>query len=68
MTDELLKQIGLGMAGAFGSAIVALLWKLVGAVVSLNEKMAIICERVNTHDKLFEAQDKRFDRIESVIN
>lgn len=51
MTDELMKQVLLGMAGAFGSTIVGLLWKLVASVTSLNQKMAVICATVEGHDK-----------------
>lgn len=58
MTNRDLMQIGLEISGAFGTAIIALLWKLVTNVVQLNQKISVIVERVDSHEK-------RIDKLET---
>lgn len=48
----------MALGGTFGTAIVALLWKLVGNIVELNQKIAVIVERVDSHER-------RIDRLEN---
>lgn len=51
-------QVAMAVGGAFGSAIIGLLWKLVGNIVELNQKIAVIIERVDSHER-------RIDRLEN---
>lgn len=44
-------QIAMGVGGAFGSVIIMLLWRLVGNIVELNQKIAVIVERVDSHER-----------------
>ena len=52
-------QVTLAIGGALGSLTVALLWKLVINITELNKNIAVIVERVDSHEK-------RIDRLESV--
>lgn len=58
MTHDQMFQVALASGGAFGSAIIALLWKLVSNIVELNRKIAVIVERVDSHER-------RIDRLEN---
>lgn len=58
MTRSEMFQVAMGLCGAFGTAIVALLWQLVTNIVELNRKIAVIVERVDSHER-------RIDRLEN---
>ena len=51
MNEQLFVEIGLTVGMALGSAMVGLMW-------SLNEKLAVIISRVDSHEK-------RLDHLES---
>lgn len=54
-------QIGIAMVGGLGSLIVLLLSKLVTNISDLNKNIAVIVERVDSHEK-------RLDRLEDVTS
>lgn len=54
-------QIGIAVGGGLGSATVGLLWKLVLNIAELNKNIAVIVERVDSHEK-------RIDRLETVTS
>ena len=58
MTNDQVFQIGLALLSAFGSAIIALLWKLVQNIIELNSKMTLIVERVDSHEKRIDKLEK----------
>lgn len=54
-------QITLAIVGALGSIIAAALWKLVANIAELNKNIAVIVQRVDSHEK-------RIDRLENVTS
>ena len=58
MTHDQMFEAILAVSGGFGSIIVALLWRLVKNIVELNQKIAVIVERVDSHER-------RIDRLEN---
>lgn len=51
-------QIGFSMAGAVSTVALSLLWRMVRSIEELNTKMAVILERVDSHEK-------RIDKLEN---
>lgn len=43
--------IVISLGGAFGSAVIGLLWKLVKNIIKLNATMGLVVAEVGTHDK-----------------
>ena len=51
MTKDQQFQLALAVGSVIGSAIVGLLRKLVINIVELNQKIALIVERIDSHEK-----------------
>lgn len=54
-------QVTLAVGGSIGAAIAAALWRLVSNIAELNKNIAVIVQRVDSHEK-------RIDRLEHVTS
>lgn len=53
--------IGIAVGTGFGTAIAWLLWMLVSNIAELNKNIAVIIERIDSHER-------RIDRLEVITN
>lgn len=58
MTRSEMLQVVIAMLGTFGSAGLGLLWRLVQGIGELNQKIAVVVERVDSHER-------RINRLEN---